>query len=318
MDGARYESKAIALSGRNNVTITNIYASVFYHFIWINGSSNITVEANRMDIVICYALTLIASTNITIIGNELGPSEAPPLHACLYRGISIDSSTNILIQGNVVRHFERGIELSNSHQNQIIGNTITVNGEGIVLQDTSKTIIAENTLLNNTEGIFLKDTTYSNLSNNVIAFNGKGIGLEEASGNTIASNNVTNNVVGIELFQANNNTFYHNNFLNNAAHVYDFSWDRDYLTPSINQWNREEMAGNHWSDYTERYPTASERDGAGIWDTPYGLDDNNQDAAPLVEPIPEFPSQIMLLLLLATTALMLVLSMVLKEERKSG
>ena len=102
--------------------------------------------------------------------------------------------------------------------------------------------------------------------------------------------------------------------MNNAEHVYDFSWDHDYLTPSINLWNREELVGNYWSDFVERYPTAREQDGSGIWNTPYSLDAYNQDTAPLIEAIPEYPSQIMLLLLLASTVLMLLWSMMLKEK----
>jgi hypothetical protein len=58
--------------------------------------------------------------------------------------------------------------------------------------------------------------------------------------------------------------------------------------------------GNYWSDYEEKYPDTAEIDGSGIWGTPYVIDENNQDNYPI---IPEFPSVLILLLLFASTTL---------------
>jgi len=40
--------------------------------------------------------------------------------------------------------------------------------------------------------------------------------------------------------------------------------------------------GNYWSDFQSKYPDAAELEGANIWNTPYVIDDNNQDNYPLV------------------------------------
>jgi len=55
------------------------------------------------------------------------------------------------------------------------------------------------------------------------------------------------------------------------------------------------VEGNYWSDYEEKYPNATEIDGTGIWNTPYVIDEYNQDNYPLV---PEFPTWTSMLLIL--------------------
>jgi hypothetical protein len=50
-----------------------------------------------------------------------------------------------------------------------------------------------------------------------------------------------------------------------------------------NFWNYDyPSGGNYWSDYEERYPNAVELGSSGIWDTPYVIDENNNDNYPLV------------------------------------
>ena len=71
--------------------------------------------------------------------------------------------------------------------------------------------------------------------------------------------------------------------------------------------------GNYWSDYEERYPDAKELDGSGVWDTPYVIDENNQDNYPLMNPvvIPEFPDEepLPITLLVASIVLVTVVSL---------
>jgi hypothetical protein len=40
--------------------------------------------------------------------------------------------------------------------------------------------------------------------------------------------------------------------------------------------------GNYWSDYSTKYPSATEVDNSGIWNTPYVIDANNTDHYPLM------------------------------------
>jgi parallel beta-helix repeat protein len=93
----------------------------------------------------------------------------------------------------------------------------------------------------------------------------------------LSGNNVTNSETGIRFYSSSGNTFYHNNLMNNTQQVESDgspnTWDNGY--PS---------GGNYWSDYRTRYPSATEIDGSGIWNTPYVIDANNTDRYPLMSP----------------------------------
>jgi len=109
------------------------------------------------------------------------------------------------------------------------------------------------------------------------------------------------------LSSSADNWFYHNNFIDNTQQVYFYysgyanTWDDGY--PS---------GGNYWSDYSERSPDASEIDGSGIWDTPYVIDENNQDNYPVV---PEFSSTTILVVFMALTMLAVALTRKNRSER---
>jgi nitrous oxidase accessory protein NosD len=79
---------------------------------------------------------------------------------------------------------------------------------------------------------------------------------------------------GNQIAPAANNTFYHNNFVNNKKSV-------DLVTDQIvrgNFWD-DGKEGNYWDDYNG---TDSGKDGIG--DTPYVINENNQDRYPLMAP----------------------------------
>ena len=96
--------------------------------------------------------------------------------------------------------------------------------------------------------------------------------------------------------ESSNNSIYRNNF-NNNLNVYDRGVDSGNSPPSVNIWDNG-TEGNYWSNYN-----GTDTDGDGIGDTPYIIDENNQDNYPLIEPveIPEFPSWIILPLFLMAT-----------------
>jgi hypothetical protein len=96
-----------------------------------------------------------------------------------------------------------------------------------------------------------------------------------------------NNITGVILQDCNSNIFFENNFKN-------ITWARKVYPPigpnSIfggsenNLWDNSSV-GNYWSDYTERYPNASEIGNTGIGDTPYIINADNVDNYPLVVPV---------------------------------
>jgi len=175
-------------------------------------------------------------------------------------GIYLCCSRNITINKNNITNNNQGMSLFLSHENNITGNTITKNGYGIDMGRSEGNIISGNMITDHTAN----DNSW-------------GIHLWLSKNNRIVKNNITNNKRGIELFESENNLIYHNNFLNNAKQVHSY----DSL---INAWdNGYPYGGNYWSDYNG---TDNNQDGIG--DSPYVIDENNQDNYPLMGMFSDF------------------------------
>ncbi|MDH5451043.1 MAG: right-handed parallel beta-helix repeat-containing protein, partial [Candidatus Bathyarchaeota archaeon] len=209
------------------------------------------------------------SSENTVFGNTITRSEC---------GLDLYSSSKNVLSGNNLSKCKVGIDLFMHCSNNILyGNFIkTSSRDGICLIESSHNLIYENNIEENNQSGILFDAWSSN--------------------NTIFENNITNNNIGIRFAVSPNNTFCHNNLINNTQQV-DI-----YVSYGINFWDNG-VEGNHWSDYEERYPNATEINGSGIWDTPYVIDKDNQDNYPLVKPIPEFPPVLILLLFMLVTLL---------------
>ncbi|RJS68306.1 hypothetical protein CW714_10335 [Methanophagales archaeon] len=179
----------------------------------------------------------------------------------------------------------------------INGSNVTVkdiemknNVNGVLFALTSNSYIENVNALNNRVGISLHCSQNNTISGNNISNNKDGIEFYGSNNNNniISGNNINDNRRGIALWLCNNNIVYLNNFINNTNNVYSYD--------STNIWNSpekityiykgktcENYLGNYWDDYKEKYPYAEEIDGTGIWDTPYGIDSDN-DGFPLMEP----------------------------------
>jgi len=191
----------------------------------------------------------------TLEGPETGES----------KGIKLSGRSNVTIKNIQIKKFGSGIHLYSSSNNSISGNNIANNGSGIWLSSSSNNSISGNNIANNDYGIV----------------------LSSSSNNSISGNNIANNGSGIWLYSSSNNRFYHNNFIDNTQQVYN------HVSGYANVWDDGyPSGGNYWSDYAERYPDATEIDDSGIWDTPYYIDDYNQDNYPLMEPRTLLPATI--------------------------
>jgi parallel beta-helix repeat protein len=154
----------------------------------------------------------------------------------------------------------------------------TGDGTGIYLSGRSNVAIQNMQIRYFDYGIYLRSSSGNNIYGNTITNNEWGIYLRESSDNNILyGNTITNNEWGIQFYRrSSKNIFYHNSFIDNTGQVYvpytrENIWDDGY--PS---------GGNYWSDYRNRYPNATELDDSGLWDTPYVIDENNQDNYPLM------------------------------------
>ena len=179
-------------------------------------------------------------------------------------GMSIGHSYGNTIKENIIaNHGKGGVSMSFGGNHMIYGNAITESGEyqALALSDTSNNTVIRNTITNNSEGIVV------------------GPGRLGGSGyNTIADNFIASNTKGIVLLTAFDNFIYHNNFINNSQQVYDWGRDLGWVS-SVNNWDDDfPSGGNYWDDYP-----GMDGNGDGIGDTPYIIDENNNDTYPLME-----------------------------------
>jgi len=237
------------------------------------------------------------------------------------KGIDLTRRSNVTIKNMNIRAFYFGIYLSGSSGNNVIGSNMTNNSYGIALShfSSSNNSITRNNLGNNGKvGIYIfgsfntlsgNNVTNSSCgieffssSNNMVygniitASHYWGVWLSDSLNNSISENSIANSQYGIYLSYSSNNSIYHNNFIGNTYQV-----GGTIETSSSNVWDDGAGKGNYWSDYEERYPDAEEID--GIWNTPYVIDENNQDNYPIV---PEFPSFLILPLFMLATVLAVI------------
>jgi parallel beta-helix repeat protein len=217
-------------------------------------------------------------------------------------GIHLSNASYSIIESNYIANNLEGIRINGGFNNTLIGNTITNNSDnGIsVFFNTHHNLISGNKITNNWVGVLFQLYSSSNtLSENFItANNGMGIWLDGGSNNRIIRNNITDNAKGVFISATKNSTVYHNNFVNNTFHVYIHGND-----PVISMWDNG-VQGNYWDTYT-----GVDNDGDGIGETPYVIDENNQDNYPLINEfiIPEFPSWTPLLIMLLSVTMIAII-----------
>jgi len=226
-------------------------------------------------------LGLVNSTNIAVENLNLDTKNA---HGVMFAYVTNSSIQNVTTSNNLV-----GIYVVFSCNNTMTDNLVTENEYGVYLELSKDNTIEDNKISNSSgRGFFFIDKANDNvIKGNEITNNTEGlfIGVPEwgCYNNIVTGNTIKNNYYGIELTSnSSGNLVYHNNFINNTIqasleNATNNTWDDGY--PS---------GGNYWSDYngTDLYngPYQNETGSDDIGDTPYVIDEDNQDNYPVMNP----------------------------------
>jgi parallel beta-helix repeat protein len=280
--------KGIVLTSVTNVTIRNMTLRNLRFGIYLNQSSGNTITQNDITNTEVGVFSESSSNN-DIDGNDItGNSQGIVL-------IEYSNHNNI-VENRILENGMAGIllEFANNHTsdyNNIIRNNMASNGVfGMRISSSSNCLIDGNSISNSEYGIQLSGSACKNnklVGNSIRNCSSSGIQMSaDCNHNTIVENAIANNQIGIDIFASSNNEFYRNDFVNNTVQVNN-GYVEDVNTSigaSINIWSNG-FEGNFWSDYSARYPNATEVDSSGIWDTPYVIDTNNVDYYPLMQKV---------------------------------
>ena len=288
-------------SNYNSISGNNIESNT--GGIGLSGCSNNIISENNVIANTAFGIVLSASSNNSVCGNNVTNNGD---------GIHLTASSNNVLRNNSMDNNKNNfgiawgyspsiticvnvVDTSNTVDDKPIyywinkrDKTVPSDAGYVALVDCTGITVQKLNLAGNSQGVLLVSTENSRITKNNITNNRIGIVLYDSSNNNVRGNNITNNAYGIYFREASNNNIYNNNFVNNEKGVYDVAgaWPAPDVALSINIWNNSyPSGGNYWSDYEARYSNATELDGSGIWDTPYVINEKNQDNYPLMNPI---------------------------------
>ncbi|MCW4025175.1 MAG: right-handed parallel beta-helix repeat-containing protein [Candidatus Bathyarchaeota archaeon] len=194
-----------------------------------------------------------------------------------YYGVFCSSQSGVTIAyNNITNSAKEGIRWCGGSQDSFIGNIIINSKQSAISLEGFQHVIANNTMINNGRALGLA-ASYCLVFGNIVDDDlGSGFYIG-GSYNTICANTLSNGDYGFHFTftfaNPQENLLYLNNLYDNQYNVYfaDFATHQNWTS---------QMMGNYWGDYT-----GTDSNGDGIGDTPYQINNLNNDTYPLMEPI---------------------------------
>jgi len=226
-------------------------------------------------------------------------------------------ANNVLISGNNITNCGTGISGYNTKSITIVGNSITENSYGINIGQSNYITVAKNNISNNKGGLNMIYYGPYSVHGNNFTKNDWGLCFAEGCRNaTVYGNNISENGIAVWLLtfpvggemaiSGEGNTFFGNLLIENTQQISQHEIQYANINIAGNKgtdkvtWNNSTV-GNYWDDYN-----GTDQNGNNIGETPYIIDEKNQDNYPLTKKIdtktiiPEFPTNVILQLFLAT------------------
>ena len=197
------------------------------------------------------------------------------------KGVDLTGRSGVTVKNLEIAGFDYGVYLISASDNVISQNYFTDNYCAIWIATSNDNVISGNNVEDNEMwALFMKESSNNKISENQFTSHANyTIHLRHSNFTTFSGNYISDNSIGIFFFEASDNVLYHNSFVDN--------WEDNLRavssSGSTNTFDNGEE-GNYWSNYEEAYPDAAELGGSGIWNTPYVIDEDNQDNHPLVTP----------------------------------
>ena len=240
------EGTGINLSGRSNVTVSNVQIMNFFCGMWLYLSSNGKISGNNItnnsyglrlaaspnnsiskNIVTAngYGIFLAGSSNNSIVGNSITNNSGYGVSLTgLYTVKFTSFSFNNGITKNEIVKNKRGVFLA-GFNNSVTMNNITDNDYGVWLEGDEResysgNSIALNDISDNRFGIYLLNSPKNNVFQNNLTANKWGIWLSASSNISVAGNFVTNSSTGIILSVSNGSTLTRNNICKNDIGIF--------------------------------------------------------------------------------------------------
>ncbi len=301
---------AVNLNSAHNTTITENVLGNYQQGLWITASENVTASENDLKSFSFAAIGIDTSPTVKMRSNRivnaaqsfeiLSTNNSKVLSYFMH---DIDDSNTVdgkpvyywKNKNNQTFPLEAGfVGAINCTNVKVQGQNFTKGG-GVLFAFTQKSAVFDNSVSDCRYGIYFVASELNSIANNRVSHNSYGIVLDpnttnnQIAGNTIENNTnsgmrfylsdrnvvfdneISHNYRGVDFNWANGNSIYGNNFLWNTIQSftdkYSFNfWDRGYS-----------KGGNYWTNYN-----GSDTNSDGIGDTPYAINNANQDNFPIM------------------------------------